>query len=71
VCDAYDAMISDRPYRRAMSHADAVAELEREAGRQFDPDVVRAFVGLPRPESVARAAVPELPEPARTQSFIR
>ncbi|HEY2636842.1 MAG TPA: diguanylate cyclase, partial [Solirubrobacteraceae bacterium] len=32
VCDAYDAMISDRPYRRAMSHADAVAELEREAG---------------------------------------
>jgi len=44
-CDAYHAMTSDRPYRRAMSHADAVAELTRNAGTQFDPDVAEALVG--------------------------
>jgi diguanylate cyclase (GGDEF)-like protein len=48
VCDAYHAMTSDRPYRRAMPIADALAELERHAGTQFDPAVVRALVGLVR-----------------------
>jgi diguanylate cyclase (GGDEF)-like protein len=43
VCDAYDAMTSTRPYRRAMSQADALSELRRCAGRQFDPRVVAAF----------------------------
>jgi two-component system, cell cycle response regulator len=36
-------MVTDRPYRRAMSRADALAELERCAGSQFDPRVVEAF----------------------------
>jgi diguanylate cyclase (GGDEF)-like protein len=52
VCDAWDAMVSDRPYRRAMSHADALAELERCAGSQFDPAAVEAFkaaLAKPRP----------------------
>ena len=44
VCDAYDAMVSDRPYRAALSHAEALDELRRCAGTQFDPAVVRAFV---------------------------
>ena len=44
VLDSFSAMIADRPYRQAMSVADACAELERCAGSQFDPDVVRAFV---------------------------
>jgi HD domain len=44
VCDAYHAMTSDRPYRRALSHADAAAELRRCAGTQFDPAVVRALL---------------------------
>jgi diguanylate cyclase (GGDEF)-like protein len=39
-CDAYHAMTSDRPYRTAMAHEDAVAELARAAGTQFDPRVV-------------------------------
>jgi diguanylate cyclase (GGDEF)-like protein len=44
VCDAYDAMISDRPYALAMAPAAAIAELHRCAGTQFDPQVVDAFV---------------------------
>ena len=44
VCDAYHAMTSDRPYRRALSHADAAAELRRCAGTQFDPAVVTALL---------------------------
>jgi HD-GYP domain-containing protein (c-di-GMP phosphodiesterase class II) len=43
VCDAYDAMISERPYRLAMTPEDALVELESCAGTQFDPDVVTAF----------------------------
>jgi diguanylate cyclase (GGDEF)-like protein len=43
VADAFDAMTSDRPYRTALSHEDAVAELRRNAGRQFDPRCVAAF----------------------------
>jgi HD-GYP domain-containing protein (c-di-GMP phosphodiesterase class II) len=44
--DAYDTMISDRPYRAAMSHADAVAELERCAGTQFDPNLVSKMLDV-------------------------
>src|SRR3954469_3218099 len=43
-CDAFHAMTSDRPYRAAMSVAEAITELNREAGRQFDPTVVDALV---------------------------
>jgi ribonuclease P protein subunit RPR2 len=43
VADALDAMTSDRPYRRAMSWVAAGRELEQQAGRQFDPSVVKAF----------------------------
>jgi HD-GYP domain-containing protein (c-di-GMP phosphodiesterase class II) len=42
VADAYDAMTSDRPYSEAVSRAAARAELQREAGRQFDPRIVAA-----------------------------
>jgi HD-GYP domain-containing protein (c-di-GMP phosphodiesterase class II) len=43
VCDAYEAMTSPRPYRSAVSHTRALAELQRCAGSQFDPVVVDAF----------------------------
>src|SRR6185503_8646777 len=43
VADAYDAMTSDRPYRSAQSHTDALLELRRNAGRQFDPSCVDAL----------------------------
>jgi diguanylate cyclase (GGDEF)-like protein len=44
-CDAYHAMTSDRPYRKAMPHADAMTQLTANAGTQFDPEVVQALVG--------------------------
>lgn len=56
VVDAYDAMTSDRPYRIAMPHVDACAELLRNAGTQFDPFVAEAFVGLGEPEEIAESA---------------
>ena len=49
VCDAYDAMTSARPYAEAMPSKDALAELRRCAGTQFDPEVVEAFAGARRP----------------------
>lgn len=44
VADAFDAMTSDRPYRRALTHEEAVAEVARCAGTQFDPEIVRIFL---------------------------
>jgi HD-GYP domain-containing protein (c-di-GMP phosphodiesterase class II) len=46
VCDSYDAMTSDRSYRRAMSAEVALAEIRAGAGSQFDPDVVAAFMSV-------------------------
>ena len=62
-CDAYHAMTSDRPYRAAMDPSEARAELEGNAGAQFDPDVVSALLRVidsmpaepePRPEEGLR-----------------
>ena len=44
VADAYDAMTSDRPYRARRTRAQAMAEIERCAGTQFDPQIVAAFI---------------------------
>ena len=54
VCDAYHAMVSNRAYRPARDSDEAVAELRRCAGTQFDPAVVEAFC----------AALAESDEPA-------
>jgi putative nucleotidyltransferase with HDIG domain len=43
-CDAFHAMTSDRPYRKAMPREEAILELRAEAGTQFDPDVVDALI---------------------------
>jgi len=45
VADAYDAMTTNRPYRSSMSPEEAVTELRRFGGTQFDPKVVDAFIG--------------------------
>jgi two-component system cell cycle response regulator len=56
VCDAYDAMVTDRPYRRGTDRASALDELQRCAGSQFDPRVVTAFCAVAARMSFARAA---------------
>jgi putative nucleotidyltransferase with HDIG domain len=48
VCDAYGAMTKTRPYRAALLHDAALAELERHAGSQFDEDVVAALIEFVR-----------------------
>jgi two-component system, cell cycle response regulator len=55
VCDAFDAMVTDRPYRKAMSAKAALAELRRCAGTQFDPAVVEAFCAVLAERRVAAA----------------
>ena len=49
IADAFDAMTTDRPYRKAMSKDEALRELLRSSGTQFRTDMVTAFVGLMRP----------------------
>jgi hypothetical protein len=44
VADAYDAMTSDRPYRTSLRREDAVQEVRAQCGRQFDPEMVAAFL---------------------------
>ncbi len=46
IVDVYDALRSDRPYKAAMSHAEAIALIRREGGRQFDPRVTSEFVAI-------------------------
>lgn len=46
VCDAFEAMTSERAYRDAVSDFEALAELTYNAGTQFDPAVVRAFASV-------------------------
>jgi len=53
IVDAYDAMTNNRPYRQAMSHEDAIAELERTAGTQFDPHLVRIFKEIIKPSRLS------------------
>jgi putative two-component system response regulator len=49
LADVFDALSHDRPYRAAWTREAVLAEIEREAGRHFDPDVARAFLALPLP----------------------
>ena len=46
VVDAYQTMRSNRAYRKIFSKEKAIAELKKSAGTQFDPEIVRVFVGI-------------------------
>jgi HD-GYP domain-containing protein (c-di-GMP phosphodiesterase class II) len=60
VCDAYEAITSDRCYRKARSLEAARAELQKVSGSQFDPSVVEVFLDeLDRPEATVSAAAAE------------
>jgi putative two-component system response regulator len=47
LADAYDAMASERPYRKAMSYVQAMEEIKKFSGKQFDPELVKIFLGIP------------------------
>ena len=61
VADAFSAMTTDRPYRRGMDAARALAILEEGAGTQWDPDCVRAFVSVSGPDPAGEASPPRRP----------
>ena len=46
IVDAFDAMTSERPYKRAIAPEEALAEIRRCAGSQFDPALAEVFIGL-------------------------
>ena len=54
VADAFEAMTADRPYRKALSVDQALAELRKFAGVQFDPEIVDAFVKTTWADDVRR-----------------
>jgi len=54
VCDVYDALRTDRPYRGALPSEEALSYLAEKAGTEFDPDLVRAFTTLIRERSERR-----------------
>ena len=71
IADAYDAMTTDRPYKRAMSHEAAIAELRRHAGTQFDPELVESFCDLysneaPAPDPAVLAMIAAERRPRRS-----
>jgi putative nucleotidyltransferase with HDIG domain len=63
IADTYDAMTSDRSYRRALPHDVTVTEIERCSGTQFDPDLTGTFVdGIEELREESRAAGEQVPE---------
>jgi len=63
IADTYDAMTSDRSYRRALPHDVTVTEIERCSGTQFDPDLAGTFVdGIEEYREMARAQGEQVPE---------
>jgi len=59
VADSFDAMRTDRPYRKGLSHDAALAEIEKNAGTQFHPAVAKAFVAVQRGADPVAVLTPE------------
>jgi CHASE2 domain-containing sensor protein len=51
LCDVYDALLTERPYKRAWTEAEALAHIQAEAGRHFDPALAAVFVSLVRTDN--------------------
>ena len=65
ICDAYHAMTSTRPYRERLSRADALEELRRCAGQQFDPEIVETFCAMVAPAKRSHTRFSPAPQRAR------
>jgi putative nucleotidyltransferase with HDIG domain len=59
VADSFDAMTTDRPYRRGLTREEALAEIERNMGAQFHPLVAKAFVAMERGLDPQRVLTPD------------
>jgi len=57
LADAYDAMVSDRSYRSALSHEEAISEIKRETGTRFDPEIVKIFLQMQPGETIPKKKV--------------
>jgi HD-GYP domain-containing protein (c-di-GMP phosphodiesterase class II) len=71
VCDAYHAMVSERPYRKSLSAAEARAELAANAGTQFWPEAARALLTVlerSNPRDLSQIAIPTQPSPTTRPS---
>ena len=64
IADVFDALTSARPYKDAWPVGEALAEIRRQSGRQFDPRMVEAFLGLFPDEAAALPAPGAELEPA-------
>jgi HD-GYP domain-containing protein (c-di-GMP phosphodiesterase class II) len=65
VADAYDAITTDRSYRPASSPAPALAELKRQSGIQFDPEIVAALESHLHEAGLITDRVPPVPQHVR------
>lgn len=70
IADTLDAITSDRPYRHGRSFAEAIAEIERCAGTQFDPEIVRVFLKIPQERWSELRAEIFRSAPSRTSSVL-
>ena len=50
IADAYDAMVNERPYKHRLTHKEALEEIERKAGTQFDPNLAKIFIDMMKNE---------------------
>jgi HD-GYP domain-containing protein (c-di-GMP phosphodiesterase class II) len=67
VCDSYQAMTEERPYRHAFPRDVAIEEIKRASGSQFDPKVVQAFLQVLAQEAAEAKPAPA-PQPATTEA---
>jgi HD-GYP domain-containing protein (c-di-GMP phosphodiesterase class II) len=71
VADAYDAMTTDRSYRRGFTHERAIEILRENAGTQFDPSIVEVFINMPREILLHGASMQSKPaEPAEAEMVV-
>ena len=71
IADAYEAMISPRPYKAPLAHDEAIRELRRQGGSQFDPELVEVFVSLVGEGRTAPDLKPVRPAPPRRRGSSR
>lgn len=62
VADVFESLTAERPYRTAMSFEEAMAEIERNSGSQFDPEILEAFKEVVGPSFVKKQVITELEE---------